>query len=99
MIDRIAELESLLGKATVGKWRSHNGDILVGSDSILRGWDDETGWFDNADDAKLTVALKEAAPDLIAVVRAARAYRDDPMVPADDSALLDALAKLDGEVK
>ncbi len=102
----IDEIEALLARATPGPWwnegspLSPTGKVHHGGacNRVLTCHNDVDGTTADANDnAALIVALRDAAPDLIAVVRAAAkvAKLDDANRPAKAwGALEEALAKL-----
>ena len=107
----IDEIEALLARATPGPWYHHEGDIMVGPLNHGYGPKIASANYDGGPcrneiagflpetvrRAALIVALRNSAPDLIAVVRAAAkvAKLDDANRPAKAWNKLDeALAKL-----
>ena len=90
----IDEIEALLARATPGPWVQT--EWMVDASGLGR----ELASFEldepvDIDNAKLIVALRNAAPDLIAVVRAAAKVAQHPrFVRANDHGLVEALAKL-----
>lgn len=100
----IDEIEALLARATPGPWwnegspLSPTGKVHHGGacNRVLTCHNDVDGTTADANDnAALIVALRDAAPDLIAVVRAAAKVAQHPrFVRANDHGLVEALAKL-----
>ncbi len=100
----IDEIEALLARATPGPWwnegspLSPTGKVHHGGacNRVLTCHNDVDGTTADANDnAALIVALRDAAPDLIAVVRAAAKVAQHPRFSrANDHGLIDALARL-----
>lgn len=100
----IDEIEALLARATPGPWRvdqeGHSDWWQVESVDGQRAFSDGSAYGEysedcDADTRDLIVALRNAAPDLIAVVRAAAKVAQHPrFVRANDHGLVEALAKL-----
>lgn len=77
----LAELRALESKATPGEWVDNDG-FLMGPDSTGRRKHDflvmgdySDAWWVNDSDRLLIVALRNAAPALLAVAEAAMAHR------------------------
>ena len=91
----IDEIEALLARATPGPWAACG--IYIDAPQLDLTLGSMWGTDSESDDrnSKLVIALRDAAPDLIAVVRAAAKVAQHPrFVRANDHGLVEALAKL-----
>lgn len=101
MPDPIAKLRALLDQATAEPWRPHVGGVLPGAVVDMGGRpfflaDTNAGLPDREDEvnAELIAALRNLAPELLAVVEAFRAASDAHQKAVDTSDLLPVLTAL-----